>query len=187
MKPPTLVIISRMTSFPRRFAGAVSVCQIGAVAVLMPLPMPNITRPTNICARLNELVFRMTPTDMIAVPMTIDFLRPSLSPMVKATIAPMKQPTSYMAARVDKTLVREGPTRSCNWRKFSLTTTPEKTPWNSSVSDPNRHQMILIFIHLVITEESHVCRTSDGDPEYQPSSLVAEVSLLGRKQHGVRV
>ena len=103
-----------MTSFPLSSAGAVSVCQIGAVAVLMPLPMPSTMRPTNICGRLNELVFKIIPTDMIAVPRMMVFLRPSLSPMVKATMAPMKQPTSYIAATVERTLVREGPTRSCN-------------------------------------------------------------------------
>lgn len=38
MKPKMFVAISRMTSFPRHFAGAVSVCQTGAVDVLIPLP-----------------------------------------------------------------------------------------------------------------------------------------------------
>lgn len=35
------IAISRMTSFPRHLAWAVSVCQIGAVAVFIPLPILN--------------------------------------------------------------------------------------------------------------------------------------------------
>lgn len=55
---------------------------------------PRTILPTNICARLNEEHMSMAPTVMIAVPTMIDLVRPSRSPIVKATMAPTKQPIS---------------------------------------------------------------------------------------------
>lgn len=113
------IIISNMTNLPRQRAGAVSVCQIGAVDVFIPLPIlpwrnvlalsgslfvenvtqvavsyPRIMRPTNICARLNEEHMSIAPTLIITVPTMIDLVRPNRSPIVKATMAPTKQPMS---------------------------------------------------------------------------------------------
>lgn len=51
------------------------------------------------------------PIDMIAVPRRMAFLRPSLSPIVKAITAPKKQPISYIAVTVARRLVLVGPTR----------------------------------------------------------------------------
>lgn len=64
------------------------------VAVLIPLPIPAMTRPTNICARLKDVICKMAPTLMIVVPRSTDFFRPSFSPAHAAKTAPRKQPTS---------------------------------------------------------------------------------------------
>lgn len=66
--------------------------------------------------------------------------------------------------------------------------TPEKTPWRTNViSDSVRFQMVSSCVYLIVSKESHVCCTSNSDPEDQPSTFEAKVPLLGRKQHGVRV
>lgn len=147
-KPKIFIIISKMTSLPRHFSCDVSVCQIGAVAVLIPLPIlslntssmqrnqdklieqltlfthPRIMRPTNICAKLKEAACSTAPIAIIVVPSRIAFFRPSCSPIVKATIAPKKQPTSYIAVTVESVLVFSGPTRSWTSRKSRVITTP---------------------------------------------------------------
>lgn len=66
----------------------------------------------------------MAPIAIIEVPQRIALFRPKRSPTVKATIAPMKQPTSYIAETVDSIFVLEGPTRSWSSKKFCVTKTP---------------------------------------------------------------
>lgn len=51
-------------------------------------------RPTNIWGRLYDAAMITVPTDMIVVPIRMVFLRPNLSPTVKAMTAPKKQPTA---------------------------------------------------------------------------------------------
>ena len=51
-------------------------------------------RPTNIWARPYDAAMSTVPTAMMVVPIMIVFLRPNLSPTVKAMTAPKKQPTA---------------------------------------------------------------------------------------------
>ena len=51
-KPAMFKINSMTTSLPRHFRAEVSVCQTGAVDVLMPFPMPATILPTINCGTL---------------------------------------------------------------------------------------------------------------------------------------
>lgn len=91
-KPAMLRIISMTTSLPLQLALEVSDCQTGAVDVLSPLPIPAIMRPTIITGTLKAAICIIAPTVMILVPRRMVFLRPSMSPMTTARMAPAKQP-----------------------------------------------------------------------------------------------
>ena len=116
------------TSLPRHLIWEVSDCQTGAVAVLIPFPMPAMTRPTIICATLYAEICRMAPTVIILVPTRTVFLRPSFSPSQTAMTAPKKQPMSYIAVTVLMVLVASGPLRPNVSKKSCVTITPPNTP-----------------------------------------------------------
>lgn len=81
--------------------------------MLIPLPMPATILPTIMCGREKALTCNIAPTAIVLVPTMIDHFRPILSPSVKATKAPKKQPMSYMLVIIARTFVFPEP---CSWR-----------------------------------------------------------------------
>lgn len=61
---------------------------------LRPLPMPVTIRATIMCEYVNAVAWRIAPMIMIIPPMTMVFLRPSLSPSQRFDSAPTRQPIS---------------------------------------------------------------------------------------------
>jgi len=57
------------------------------------MPKPLMTRPIIICGRCHETIWRTAPTTLQTRPSAMVFLRPSLSPRVKAKMAPQKAPS----------------------------------------------------------------------------------------------
>lgn len=106
-----LTTINAMPVLPRLAVLLVSEAHTGAVAVLMPFPIPAMTlivlslssdsrevgstyRPAVIVPKLGARNCRNAPIIMTVVPTRIDRFRPILSPIGPVAKAPNKQPKS---------------------------------------------------------------------------------------------
>jgi hypothetical protein len=91
--PKTRVASSKATNLPRISGRLVSLCHIGIVVVLMPMPKPDVTLPTIMCARVNDVACRIPPMTRNEQPSTTDLRRPSGSPVNIVRIAPKIHPS----------------------------------------------------------------------------------------------
>lgn len=80
-KPKTRNVSWMATSLPRNEGLQVSLCHIGIVVVLTPMPSPPITRPMIMCGKVYAVAWRMPPTVRKAQPRVTERLLPKISPM----------------------------------------------------------------------------------------------------------
>ena len=125
--PNTRLVSSKATSLPRISGRLVSLCHIGIVVVLTPIPKPETTLPTIICAIVKEVACSSPPMTSNTQPKTTDLRRPSRSPVKIVRMAPKMHPNVYVDT-IWLWMVAFG-WLNC-FRKEGFDRRPPKTPWS---------------------------------------------------------
>jgi len=86
---------------PRVALGEISACKTGAVELIQPMPIPLTILPTISWGRPKAAACNTAPPIIHTAPSLMLLFLPSLSPSMKAKIAPAKHPISYEATIVD--------------------------------------------------------------------------------------